>query len=58
MAKKYYIKQLLLLIAIKKQEMYKKAKQLGYTHPCVVACSQELDQLLNKYQNINSVALN
>jgi stage 0 sporulation regulatory protein len=29
--------------------MYKKAKDLGFTHPAVVDCSQELDVLLNKY---------
>lgn len=29
--------------------MYKKAKDLGFTHPQVVHYSQELDELLNKY---------
>lgn len=37
----------------KKQEMYKKAKSFGMTHPLVVACSQELDVLLNQYQGIH-----
>lgn len=49
-------KQYLLLkqINLKKKDMYNKAKQLGFTHTLVVACSQELDQLLNKYQGIFS----
>ena len=29
--------------------MYEKAKDLGFAHPQVVYCSQELDKLLNKY---------
>ena len=37
-----------LKIEIKRKEMYKKAKDLGFTHPQVVNCSQELDELLNK----------
>jgi len=37
----------------KKTEMYGKAKILGMTHPSVVACSQELDALLNQYQGIH-----
>ncbi len=37
----------------KKREMYKKAKQFGLIHPLVVACSQELDVLLNQYQGIH-----
>ncbi|EPD51024.1 aspartyl-phosphate phosphatase Spo0E family protein [Paenisporosarcina sp. FSL H8-0542] len=36
----------------KKREMYKKAKHLGMSHPNVVMCSQELDELLNHYQGI------
>lgn len=36
-------------IEIKRKIMYKKAKDLGFTHPQVVHCSQELDALLNKY---------
>ena len=38
-------------IEIKRKIMYKKAKNLGYTHPLVVNCSQELDTLLNKYSS-------
>lgn len=37
----------------KKREMYKKAKCFGMVHPLVVACSQELDVLLNQYQGIH-----
>lgn len=43
---------LLKQINSKKKDMYKKAKQLGYTHALVVACSQELDTLLNHYQGM------
>ncbi|MCZ8538333.1 aspartyl-phosphate phosphatase Spo0E family protein [Paenisporosarcina quisquiliarum] len=39
-------------INCKKREMYKKAKHLGMSHPSVVVCSQELDELLNHYQGI------
>lgn len=39
--------QLALIINEKKIIMYKKAKVLGYTHPEVVAYSQELDDLIN-----------
>lgn len=35
-----------------KRKMYRKAKHLGFTHPSVVQCSQELDDLINKYQGI------
>lgn len=45
-----YEKALLIQIGIKRKVMYRKAKMLGFTHPLVVACSQELDQLLNRYQ--------
>ncbi|WP_211263253.1 aspartyl-phosphate phosphatase Spo0E family protein [Lysinibacillus contaminans] len=38
-------------IEIKRKVMYKKAKDLGFTHPHVVHCSQELDVLLNKYSS-------
>ncbi len=41
---------LLTEIGRKRQDMYQKAKDLGFTHPAVVACSQELDRLLNRYQ--------
>lgn len=44
----------LMQINIKKREMYMKAKHFGVmTHPSVVACSQELDTLLNRYQGIH-----
>ena len=43
---------LLKQINLKKKDMYKKAKQLGYTHTLVVESSQELDTLLNHYQGI------
>jgi len=36
-------------IEIKRRIMYKKAKDLGFTHPAVVDYSQELDVLLNRY---------
>lgn len=42
-------------IKLKQQDMYAKANLFGFTHPIVVACSQELDQLLNKYQGLHSV---
>ena len=47
-------KALLIRIGIKRKAMYRKAKILGFSHPHVVACSQELDHLLNKYQDIAS----
>ena len=37
-------------IKLKQKIMYNKAKKLGRTHPSVIASSQELDVLLNKYQ--------
>lgn len=39
-------------INIKRRVMYYKAKHFGFTHSSVVACSQELDSLLNRYQEI------
>lgn len=45
-------KMLKLKIETKRRVMYKKAKDLGFTHPEVVDCSQELDELLNKYIDI------
>ena len=50
LVKSVVYKSLLTEIGIKQQDMYKKANDLGLTHPAVVACSQELDRLLNKYQ--------
>lgn len=54
-------KALMVRIDIKRKDMYRKAKKLGFTHPLVVSVSQELDQLLNRYQekynnqNLNSL---
>lgn len=42
-------------IHVKKRDMYKKAKHLGYTHPSVITCSQELDTLLNQYHKIQAI---
>lgn len=36
----------------KRTDMYKMAAQLGFTDASVVQCSQELDELLNQYQEI------
>lgn len=43
------IRILKLAIEYKRKVMYKKAKDLGFTHPQVISCSQELDTLLNMY---------
>ncbi|MCZ8539657.1 aspartyl-phosphate phosphatase Spo0E family protein [Psychrobacillus psychrodurans] len=40
-------KKLEFIIEIKRKVMCKKAIFLGFTHPEVVKCSQELDVLLN-----------
>ncbi|ALC85045.1 aspartyl-phosphate phosphatase Spo0E family protein [Bacillus sp. FJAT-22090] len=54
-------KALMVRIDIKRKDMYRKAKKLGLSHPLVVSVSQELDQLLNRYQekynnqNLNSL---
>lgn len=47
-------KKLMLLgqIKLKQRAMYNKATKLGRTHSSVIACSQELDILLNRYQGI------
>ncbi|PID03626.1 Spo0E family sporulation regulatory protein-aspartic acid phosphatase [Sporosarcina sp. P2] len=46
----FWLKKILKLrIELKRKDMYKKAKNLGFTHPLVVKCSQELDVLLNNY---------
>lgn len=42
-------KILKLAIEFKRQVMYRKAKNLGFSHPKVIDCSQELDALLNMY---------
>ena len=39
-------------IILKKKVMYHRAKHFGFTHSSVIACSQELDILLNQYQEI------
>lgn len=44
-----YKKVLKFVIEIKRKDMYRKAHELGFTHPEVINCSQQLDQLLNKY---------
>ena len=44
---------LLKQIKFKQKSMYSKAKHFGFTHPAVVSCSQELDTLLNRYQNFD-----
>ncbi|MEC1179965.1 aspartyl-phosphate phosphatase Spo0E family protein [Metasolibacillus meyeri] len=48
---KHFFKQLILKcrIELKRKQMYKIAKNLGYTHPKVVESSQQLDTLLNHY---------
>lgn len=46
-----YKKILKVAIEMKRKTMYRKALDLGFTHPEVVHCSQELDQLLNKYSS-------
>lgn len=42
-------------IKLKQRDMYTKAENLGYTHPSVVRCSQELDILLNRYQGLKAM---
>lgn len=49
----FYKKVLKIEIEIKRKNMYKKAHDLGFTHPEVVNYSQELDQLLNKLQKFS-----
>lgn len=49
MKRKFYKQILKLLIEMKRKDMYKKAYNLGFTHPETVTCSQELDALLNIY---------
>jgi len=40
---------LLMQIEFKQRDMYKKAKTFGFSDSRVVNCSQDLDELLNKY---------
>lgn len=49
MKKLLLIKIIKFEIELKRKIMYNKAKNLGFSHPQVVNCSQELDILLNKY---------
>jgi stage 0 sporulation regulatory protein len=42
-------------IVSKRKDMYLQAKHFGLSHPNVVACSQELDTLLNRYQGIRTM---
>ncbi|WP_081976227.1 aspartyl-phosphate phosphatase Spo0E family protein [Ureibacillus manganicus] len=44
-------KVLKVAIEMKRKDMYKKAHDLGFTHPETVTCSQELDALLNVYSH-------
>ena len=44
--------ELLETINEKRQEMISTAGSKGYTSEAVVRCSQELDMLLNKYQQV------
>lgn len=47
-------KVLSMQIRSRRKKMYMKAEQFGFTHPEVVAYSQALDVLLNRYQKIVS----
>lgn len=38
-----------LRIETKRKNLYRKANDLGFTHPEVINCSQKLDELLNRY---------
>ena len=42
-------------IKLKQKDMYVKAENLGFTHPSVIRCSQELDTLLNRYQGLEAM---
>lgn len=42
----------------KQKDMYLQAKNYGFTHSRVVRCSQELDTLLNAYQDLDSIQIN
>lgn len=48
-------KLLLGRIKLKQKYMYVKAENLGFTHPSVIRCSQELDTLLNRYQGLEAM---
>jgi len=49
--------ELLNQIYEKQKDMYLQAKNYGFTHPSVIRCSQELDTLLNTYQNLDSLKI-
>lgn len=51
---KYVLKKKVLSMQIRsrRKKMYMKAEQFGFTHPDVVAHSQALDILLNRFQGI------
>ncbi len=50
MMKDFLFKKFLkVAIEMKRKDMYRKAQDLGFTHPETVTCSQELDALLNVY---------
>ncbi|RHW38371.1 aspartyl-phosphate phosphatase Spo0E family protein [Lysinibacillus yapensis] len=51
MRRRFFRHILKLLIEMKRKDMYKKANNLGFTHPETVTCSQELDALLNIYSH-------
>lgn len=51
--KRFIFKNILMgKIELKKRNMYRSAKRFGFTDSRVVACSQDLDILLNRYQEI------
>lgn len=51
--KKLLLKNILLgKIELKKRDMYRSARRFGFRDSRVVTCSQELDALLNRYQEL------
>lgn len=51
--KRFLLKNILMgKIELKKRGMYRSAKRFGFTDSRVVTCSQELDILFNRYQEI------
>lgn len=53
-----YIDELLIEIDSKREEMIEEAISSGFTSERTVKCSQELDQLLNHYQQVKEVKHN
>lgn len=43
---------LLMKIIVKRKNLYAKAHSFGLKDPRVVTCSQDLDELLNRYQGL------